>query len=102
MKTRVCLKYIVNDCRIKRQIMLQRIRTKFHDIIGFGNISKITVNPTDNGFDYNGTPPQIFLLKISEILRIFPGWRLPKLSQQTNTCSTLALKSPILPQLMSF
>ena len=41
-------------------------------------------------------------MKIPKILWGFSGWRLPKLSQQTKICSVLALKSLLLPQLMSF
>ena len=51
---------------------------------------------------YNGTRPQTFLLKISKILWSYSGWQLPKLSQKTKIRSVLALKSLLLPQLMSF
>ena len=54
MKTTVCLKSFVNYCKIKRQIKYQIIGIEFHDIIDFGIINKITVNPKDNGFTTTG------------------------------------------------
>ena len=38
------------ETRIKREKKFQRTRIKFHNIIGFGIISKITLDPKDNGF----------------------------------------------------
>ena len=35
---------------MKRQIKFQRIRIKFHDILGFENMSKINLDPNDTGF----------------------------------------------------
>ena len=75
-------------------------------------ISKVSVNPKDNGFTvpgnyiivlcYNGTPPQTSVLKFSQILWGYSGWWLPELSQKTKIRLVLALKSLFLPQLMSF
>ena len=61
---------------------------KFHKIISF---RKLTVKRR-LWLNYSGTPPQLFLLKISEILRSFSEWWLAKLSQQRETFSNLAIK----------
>ena len=46
---------------------------------------KTIVNRNNNGFNYSRTPPQIFPLNIFEILRIYSGWWLPNLPQQTKS-----------------
>ena len=55
--------------RMKRQIKFQRIRIKFHDILGFENMSKINLDPNDTGFTItaidNGYIPWKFPLKIT-------------------------------------
>ena len=55
--------------RIKRQIKSQRIRITFHDIIGFGIISKISVKLRDNDFTITNSTADISL----ENFRDFEG-----------------------------
>ena len=63
---------IYEEIRIKRQIKFQRIIIKFDNIIGFRVKSK-NCKSQGKWFHYNGTPSQIFLLKIPQILRGYSG-----------------------------
>ena len=55
--------------RIKRQTKSQRIRITFHDIIGFGIISKISVKLRDNDYTITNSTADISL----ENFRDFEG-----------------------------
>lgn len=57
------------EIRIKWQIKFHRIKIKAHNIIGFRFLSKFNCQSKMQWFHYNGTPPQVFPLKISETLR---------------------------------
>ena len=62
------------ETRIKRQIKFRKIRIKFQDIIGFGILSKISVNPKDNYFTVTElhrryfTFERLFMMAASEVI----------------------------------
>ena len=77
------------ETRIKRQIKLQIIRIKFHNFIGFGILKKYCGPLRHSTID-------ISLENFWDFERIF--WMVvSKVIAQTEKCSKLALKSPILP-----
>ena len=80
--------------RIKRQIKFQGIRTKFHDISGFGIILKIAVDPKDTGLTITELHHRCFPWKFTRFWEVLLDGGFQSYHTDKNI-SKLPLKSPI-------